>query len=122
MTNTLLAVKRPMSSSAEPYLKPDEPSQEFLGADVRTCVKKSSKHKDSVVWADWIAGAKNGNVFSGWDSSWQQWPTPQYPSYRVLSPGECVSGSLLIPVQKGTRISKIMLAPGGGPTVAEWNL
>src|SRR5215213_10556672 len=66
IVSTLLSVKRPMISAAEPYLKPDEPSQEFMGAEVRTCVRRSSKHKDPVVWSDWIASARNGNIFHGW--------------------------------------------------------
>lgn len=111
-----------MVSAAEPFLKPDEPNQEFMGANVRTCVKKSSHYKDTVVWSDWVAFARNGNIFPGWNSNWDQWPTPQYPSYKVLSPGECVAGWLLIPVPKGTRIRMISLAPEGGPTAADWIL
>jgi hypothetical protein len=119
--NTLVAVKRPMVAS-NPYMKPDDPSQEFMGANVRTCVKKSTKVRDTIAWSDWAASAGNGNIYTGSDSSWDGWPSPQYPPYKVLSPGECVAGWLLIPVPKGQRMVKVSLAPIGDATAAEWIL
>jgi hypothetical protein len=117
---TQLSVERPVLDQDGHPLRPDRPGLEFWGEEVRTCVKASSDHRETVGWNDWRARARSGHGYPARAGGVQQLPRPRYPFHDVLSPGECASGWVLIPVPTGSVIAGIEFAPNGGAAVAEW--
>jgi hypothetical protein len=98
----------------------DRKDREFWGEKVRTCVNRSSRHRETVRWADWRAQAVDGRTYRADPRDWTPLRKPIYPFHTVLSPGRCATGYWQVTVPKGTDIRAIQFAPDDGPVLIEW--
>ena len=94
--------------------------REFWGEEVRTCVKRSSRQRETVGWKDWRAEGMDGRTYEADPRGSRPLRTPPYPFHEVLSPGQCATGYWLIPVPRGSAIRAIQFAPDDGPVLSEW--
>ena len=100
--------------------RPNRTGQEFWGVKARTCVKRSSRHRETVSWKDWRAEGIDGQIYATDSHGSQPLRTPTYPFHQVLSPGECATGYWLITVPHGSDIRAIQFAPEDGHVLIEW--
>jgi hypothetical protein len=101
-------------------LRPHRTKWETWREEVRTCVKPSSRHDETVGWRDWRAEGIRGHIYPAdphhpRGSAW----TPTYPVRTVLSPGQCATGYWLI-IVPSEAIRAIQFAPDHGPVLIEW--
>ncbi|WP_028638647.1 hypothetical protein [Nocardioides sp. URHA0032] len=115
-----LLLSRDVRDADGQVLHPDEPGLEFWAEEVRTCVRRSSHHRELVGWDDWRAKGTDGRVYPARPAGAHPLPTPTYPFRKVLAPGQCVTGWWLIPVPKlPGGPTAIQFAPGGR-TLIDW--
>jgi hypothetical protein len=92
----------------------------FWGEEVRTCLRRSSRHRETVGWEDWRAAATDGRVYRADPHATTPLRRPAYPVHQVLSPGQCATGYWLITVPRGADLRAIRFAPDDGPVLIEW--
>jgi hypothetical protein len=117
---TVLVVTRDDPGADGSPGRQDRRGWELWGEEVRTCVKRSSPHGETVGWEDWRAEAMDGRVYPADPHDWTPLRTPTYPVHEMLSPGRCATGYWLIAVPRGADIRAIQFAPEGGPVLIEW--
>lgn len=116
----VLIVTRDKPGASGPRVRQNRTGWDYYGEEVRTCLSRSSHHRETVGWKDWRAEDVNGRTYPADPRDTSPLRRPTYPFHRVLSPGQCATGYWLITVPKGADIRAIQFAPAGGPVLIEW--
>lgn len=121
LTTRVIQVRRPMTSG-NPYIKPDDPSQEWLGVMARQCARDTNKRPTPIGWDEFSGTDRFGSNYPAGNSTWEGFPSPQFPLVGKLSPGQCAAGWVLIPVGKNSKITSVLMGGYGEPPAAQWRL
>lgn len=117
---TPLEVK--MASSPYSQLPSD---QQWWAVKAKSCVKKLEEGQDGVSfsWSPWSITGKDGGTYPASDSTWSDFPRPEYPfggdrSYLV---GQCVQGWIMFALDASTKPATIDYGNPAGE-VASWRV
>jgi hypothetical protein len=120
ITTRLIAYRYPYPPGQ--YNEPTSGNQWF-GLRVRQCLRDSAPPDQGPYMAtshdEWFITAPRGAQFSGGLSD-MHWPTPRFPEYAGMNPGECLIGWMVVEVPTGMKVERIVYRPLGSPAVAEW--
>ncbi|MDF9717643.1 hypothetical protein [Nocardioides sp. ChNu-99] len=121
LDTTLLEVQRPMPDD-NPYRTPDAAGHEWVGLNVRSCADAAAPQAIEVGWFDWTMQDAADGMYPASNSSWDDFPSPQYPTFTAVSPGSCVAGWLLVSAPADATMRAAFLNASDGTVVAEWLL
>lgn len=117
VTTRLIEVKYPYPG--QQYRQP-EPGIEWFGFRVESCLRDAAANPAQLSGGiEWFAIDRQEGQYRGGKGYWVDFPTPQFPEFATIQPGECVSGWMLIDLPEGTKVTKLVWRPGD-VTTAEW--
>ena len=95
------------------YQAPDGDARWF-GVKAKVCVTAKLDEANELWWSNFEAGNAKGDSFLASSSSWDNFPSPQFPNGTDLQQG-CRQGWLLITVPKNAKVDRVRMG-----SVAEW--
>jgi hypothetical protein len=113
------ALRQPSEVKPPSYLQGESDADGAL-LQVRACGRKSAARPANASAYDFYLYDREGGEYIAGGSSWDEWPpVPQFPSETKVAPGRCVTGWVLYPMPKQTRIVKASWG-SGADAAAEW--
>lgn len=112
---TLLAAKDP--APGENY---DEPSagMRFVSVHIEQC---SDAGESSTFVSEFVFIDKDGGEYSS-DRTMHGWPTPAFPQFIDLAPGDCKQGWMALELKGKVEFKSIIYRLATGETIGEWEL
>lgn len=117
---TLISALRQPSQVAPPSYLVGESDAEGALLEVQQCVRKSAAKPEAISTYDFYLYDRAGGEYTVGGSSWDEWPPlPQFPYDTKVAPDRCVTGWVLFPMPKQTKIVRASYG-SGADAVAEW--
>ena len=119
MRSLVSALRQPSEVKPPSYLQGESDAEGAL-LRVKVCLPNSAVQPANASAFDFYLYDSEGGEYTAGASSWDEWPpVPQFPSETKVAPGRCVTGWVLYPMPKQTRI--VRASWGSGPDAeAEW--
>lgn len=113
------ALRQPSEVQPPSFLQGESDAEGAL-LHIKVCGLKSAAQPANASSYDFYLYDREGGEYIAGFPSWDEWPpVPQFPSETKVAPGRCVTGWVLYPMPKQTRI--VRASWGSGPDAdAEW--